>query len=29
VVTAGAGHLAPLFDPRTADIITEFWSNAC
>lgn len=22
----GAGHLAPLFEPRTADIITDFWS---
>jgi pimeloyl-ACP methyl ester carboxylesterase len=27
LLVAGAGHLAPLFDPHTADIITDFWSN--
>jgi pimeloyl-ACP methyl ester carboxylesterase len=28
LVVAGAGHLAPLFDPHTADVIADFWSNA-
>ncbi|GAA1894135.1 alpha/beta fold hydrolase [Asanoa iriomotensis] len=23
----GGGHLAPLFDPHTADVITDFWTN--
>jgi pimeloyl-ACP methyl ester carboxylesterase len=28
LVVAGAGHLAPLFDPHTADLITDFWTKA-
>ena len=28
LVVAGAGHLAPLFDPHNADLVTDFWSNA-
>jgi pimeloyl-ACP methyl ester carboxylesterase len=28
LVVAGAGHLAPLFDPHTAAVIANFWSNA-
>ncbi|SDZ53755.1 Pimeloyl-ACP methyl ester carboxylesterase [Asanoa ishikariensis] len=27
VVLKGAGHLAPLFDPHTADVITDFWAS--
>ena len=27
-VVPGAGHLAPLFDPRLADIIIDFWASA-
>ncbi|SNT58947.1 Pimeloyl-ACP methyl ester carboxylesterase [Asanoa hainanensis] len=27
VVLSGAGHLAPLFAPRTADVIKEFWAG--
>jgi pimeloyl-ACP methyl ester carboxylesterase len=26
-VVAGAGHLAPLFDRRTADVIADFWAH--
>jgi pimeloyl-ACP methyl ester carboxylesterase len=29
LVVAGAGHLAPLFDPHTADVIVDFWSDPC
>ena len=28
LVVPGAGHLAPLFDPRTADVVADFWSHA-
>ncbi|GIF52804.1 pimeloyl-ACP methyl ester carboxylesterase [Asanoa ferruginea] len=28
LVLPGAGHLAPLFDPATADVITDFWKRA-
>jgi pimeloyl-ACP methyl ester carboxylesterase len=27
LVVAGAGHLAPLFDPHTADVIADFWPH--
>ncbi|BCB78029.1 alpha/beta fold hydrolase [Phytohabitans flavus] len=27
VVLSGAGHLAPLFDPRTSTVITDFWQQ--
>jgi pimeloyl-ACP methyl ester carboxylesterase len=26
-IVPGAGHLAPLFDPATADLILDFWSR--
>ncbi|MEV0718663.1 hypothetical protein AB0H87_29145, partial [Asanoa sp. NPDC050611] len=26
-VLPGAGHLAPLFDPATADVVTDFWAT--
>lgn len=28
LVVPGAGHLAPLFDPHTADVVADFWSHA-
>ena len=28
LVVPGAGHLAPVFDPATADIVEDFWSRA-
>jgi pimeloyl-ACP methyl ester carboxylesterase len=28
LVVPGAGHLAPLFDAHTADVITDFWRDA-
>jgi hypothetical protein len=27
LVVPGAGHLAPLFDQRTADVIADFWAH--
>jgi pimeloyl-ACP methyl ester carboxylesterase len=28
LVVPGAGHLAPLFDPATTDIVIDFWARA-